>query len=77
LCSRGGIQGAAAGEAPAEARRPRVIADEPQLHAARECWRRPVFWVLYVMFVMVSASGLMATAQIALIAKRFSRRPIR
>lgn len=31
----------------------------------------PVFWVLYVMFVMVSASGLMATAQIALIARDF------
>ena len=28
----------------------------------------PVFWLLYVMFVMVSASGLMATAQIAVIA---------
>ena len=26
----------------------------------------PVFWLLYIMFVMVSASGLMATAQIAL-----------
>jgi OFA family oxalate/formate antiporter-like MFS transporter len=32
----------------------------------------PVFWVLYIMFVMVSASGLMATAQIALIAKDFN-----
>jgi OFA family oxalate/formate antiporter-like MFS transporter len=31
----------------------------------------PVFWVLYVMFVLVSASGLMATAQIALIARDF------
>ncbi|HUB11862.1 MAG TPA: oxalate/formate MFS antiporter [Acetobacteraceae bacterium] len=31
----------------------------------------PVFWVLYVMFVMVSASGLMATAQIALIARDY------
>src|SRR5271157_5203193 len=29
----------------------------------------PVFWLLYVMFVLVSASGLMATAQIAPIAK--------
>jgi OFA family oxalate/formate antiporter-like MFS transporter len=29
------------------------------------------FWVLYAMFVMVSASGLMATAQIALVAKDF------
>lgn len=28
----------------------------------------PVFWVLYVMFVLISASGLMATAQTALIA---------
>jgi OFA family oxalate/formate antiporter-like MFS transporter len=32
----------------------------------------PVFWVLYVMFVMVSASGLMATAQIALIARDYN-----
>ena len=31
----------------------------------------PVFWLLYIMFVMVSASGLMATAQIAPIAKDF------
>jgi OFA family oxalate/formate antiporter-like MFS transporter len=33
--------------------------------------RSPVFWLLYVMFVLVSASGLMATAQIAPIAKDF------
>jgi MFS transporter, OFA family, oxalate/formate antiporter len=32
----------------------------------------PVFWLLYVMFVLVSASGLMATAQIARIAKDFN-----
>jgi len=32
----------------------------------------PVFWLLYVMFLLVSASGLMATAQIALIAKDFN-----
>jgi MFS transporter, OFA family, oxalate/formate antiporter len=32
----------------------------------------PVFWILYIMFVMVSASGLMATAQIAPIAKDFN-----
>jgi OFA family oxalate/formate antiporter-like MFS transporter len=30
-----------------------------------------VFWLLYIMFVMVSASGLMATAQLAPIAKDF------
>ena len=33
--------------------------------------RTPVFWILYAMFIMVSASGLMATAQIAPIAKDF------
>ena len=32
----------------------------------------PVFWVLYIMFILVSASGLMATAQIALIAKDYN-----
>ena len=32
----------------------------------------PLFWVLYIMFVLVSASGLMATAQIALIAKDYN-----
>ncbi len=32
----------------------------------------PVFWILYIMFVMVSASGLMATAQLAPIAKDFN-----
>jgi OFA family oxalate/formate antiporter-like MFS transporter len=32
----------------------------------------PVFWLLYLMFVMVSASGLMATAQIAPIASDFN-----
>ncbi len=31
----------------------------------------PTFWLLYVMFILVSASGLMATAQLALIAKNF------
>ena len=33
---------------------------------------RPVFWVMYVMFVMVAAGGLMATAQLAPIAKDFA-----
>jgi OFA family oxalate/formate antiporter-like MFS transporter len=37
-----------------------------------EVLKAPVFWVLYIMFVLVSASGLMATAQIALIAKDFN-----
>lgn len=33
--------------------------------------RSPVFWLLYLMFVMVSASGLMVAAQISLIAKDY------
>jgi OFA family oxalate/formate antiporter-like MFS transporter len=31
----------------------------------------PIFWLLYVMFVLVSASGLMVAAQLAIIAKDF------
>lgn len=33
--------------------------------------KQPVFWVMYAMFVMVAAGGLMATAQLAPIAKDF------
>ncbi len=33
--------------------------------------KTPVFWVLYAMFVMMAAGGLMATAQLAPIAKDF------
>jgi len=32
---------------------------------------KPAFWVMYVMFVLVAAGGLMATAQLAPIAKDF------
>jgi len=34
-----------------------------------EALKTPVFWVMYVMFVMMAAGGLMATAQLAPIAK--------
>jgi len=36
-----------------------------------EMLRTPLFWVLYVMFVLVAAGGLMATAQLASIASDF------
>lgn len=36
-----------------------------------EMLRSPIFWLLYVMFTAVSASGLMATAQLGPIAKDF------
>jgi MFS transporter, OFA family, oxalate/formate antiporter len=41
-------------------------------YAPKDMLLTPVFWLLYIMFVMVSASGLMATAQIAPIAKDFN-----
>ena len=40
-------------------------------YAPSEVLRQPVFWVMYVMFVMVAAGGLMATAQLGPIAKDF------
>src|SRR5947207_3071385 len=36
-----------------------------------EMVRSPIFWVMYAMFVLVGAGGLMATAQLAPIAKDF------
>jgi OFA family oxalate/formate antiporter-like MFS transporter len=36
-----------------------------------EMLKTPVFWVLYVMFVLVAASGLVVTAQVAPIAKDY------
>src|SRR4029078_3088863 len=39
--------------------------------APMEVLKTPVFWVMYVMFVLVGAGGLMATAQLAPIAKDF------
>jgi MFS transporter, OFA family, oxalate/formate antiporter len=47
------------------------IIQTTQSYAPQQILRSPVFWVLYVMFVLVSASGLMATAQIALIARDY------
>src|SRR6185312_2312323 len=41
-------------------------------YSPKEVLMSPVFWLLYLMFVMVSASGLMATAQIAVIARDFN-----
>ncbi|HWU98671.1 MAG TPA: oxalate/formate MFS antiporter [Oxalicibacterium sp.] len=36
-----------------------------------EVLRQPVFWIMYMMFVMVAAGGLMATAQLGSIARDF------
>jgi OFA family oxalate/formate antiporter-like MFS transporter len=40
-------------------------------YAPLEMIRTPVFWVMYVMFVLMATGGLMATAQLAPIARDF------
>ena len=47
------------------------VAQSARSFSPRDVLLLPVFWLLYIMFVMVSASGLMATAQIAPIAADF------
>jgi OFA family oxalate/formate antiporter-like MFS transporter len=55
----------------ASAPAPKVV-QSARSFTPREVLMTPVFWLLYIMFVMVSASGLMATAQIAPIAADFN-----
>jgi OFA family oxalate/formate antiporter-like MFS transporter len=40
-------------------------------YSTRQMLKTPVFWVLYITFVMVAAGGVMATAQIGPIAQEF------
>jgi OFA family oxalate/formate antiporter-like MFS transporter len=40
-------------------------------YSTKQMVKTPIFWVLYIMFVMVAAGGLMATAQIGPIAQEF------
>jgi MFS transporter, OFA family, oxalate/formate antiporter len=47
------------------------VSQSARSYSPRAVVLSPVFWVLYVMFVLVSASGLMATAQIAVVAQDF------
>jgi MFS transporter, OFA family, oxalate/formate antiporter len=63
------LRGPAAGEM-ASAPPPKVVQSQRNFNP-KEVLSTPVFWLLYIMFVMVSASGLMATAQIAPIASDF------
>ncbi|HMK81547.1 MAG TPA: oxalate/formate MFS antiporter [Xanthobacteraceae bacterium] len=64
------LRGPEAGELAAAP--PPKVAQTSRSYTPREVLLSPVFWLLYVMFVMVSASGLMATAQIAPIAKDYN-----
>jgi MFS transporter, OFA family, oxalate/formate antiporter len=50
---------------------PPKVQQTTRSYTPAEVLRAPVFWLLYAMFVLVSASGLMATAQVAPIARDF------
>jgi OFA family oxalate/formate antiporter-like MFS transporter len=58
-----------AGEAPVPAAP--AVQQTRRDYGPAEVLKSPPFWVMYVMFVMVGAGGLMATAQLAPIAKDF------
>jgi OFA family oxalate/formate antiporter-like MFS transporter len=53
------------------ATRPSRLHDITRDYAPAEVLRAPVFWVMYLMFVLVGAGGLMATAQLSVIATDF------
>ena len=55
------------GQAPPSTR----LRQSPRDYAPLEVLSSPIFWVMYVMFVLVGAGGLMATAQLAPIAADF------
>ncbi len=57
-----------AGEAPKAARK---VSQGARDYRPMEMLRSPLFWVLYVMFVLVAASGLVVTAQVAPIARDY------
>lgn len=59
--------------APGEVPAPQQVRVRQTTHDAKvsEVIRSPIFWVMYLMFVLVGAGGLMATAQLAPIAKDF------
>jgi OFA family oxalate/formate antiporter-like MFS transporter len=54
-----------AGEVPAS----QVVQQSRRDYRPAEVLKTPPFWAMYVMFVLVAAGGLMAVAQLALIAK--------
>jgi len=64
------LRGPLPGEAPVAVSSARVV-QSTRSFSPMEMLETPTFWLLYLMFVMISASGLMATAQIALVAKNF------
>ncbi len=64
------LRGPLAGEAKVAVSSVRVV-QSARSFSPTEMLVTPTFWLLYLMFVLIAASGLMATAQIAVIAKNF------
>ena len=56
------------GEVPASAR----VLQSARSYTPLEMVASPIFWVMYIMFVLVGAGGLMATAQLAPMANDFA-----
>ncbi len=64
------LRGPLAGEVPTVVAQSKLVQSRASLTPG-QMLKTPTFWLLYLMFVLISASGLMATAQLALIAKSF------
>ena len=64
------LRGPLPGEAPAAASSAKVV-QTTRSYTPGEMLASPIFWLLYLLFVGISASGLIATAQIALVANNF------
>jgi OFA family oxalate/formate antiporter-like MFS transporter len=62
------LRAPAAGQVPAAAAR---VNQAQRDHTPVEMLKSPIFYLLYVMFVMVAASGLVVTAQVAPIARDY------
>lgn len=63
------IRGPHEGEAPAVTQV--KVHQTSRSHTTGEMVRQPVFWVLYLLFLMMAAGGLMAAANMAAIAKSY------
>ncbi len=61
------LRSPAKGQVPVVAR----VSQSKRDYKPAEMVRTPIFWVMYAMFVMMAAGGLMATAQLGPIAKDF------
>ena len=51
---------------------PPLLQQSRRSHAPADVLKSPPFWLMYAMFVMVGTSGLMATAQLAPVARDFA-----